>query len=177
MKNSLTNPKLKNWLCLGAMAIGFNATPIQAQEGQANKPRVNNEKPGNRGQVKRVHPHALKLILQGNKKEAIAYLKETSAFEVNPKHTQLLLDIANDKPNAWKYDATTWPWERALPNTALKKDEPTDKFTIAFGGGYTLSDAGLQYLRENDAAQFDDEDGPPPPSEAPPSPEPELAAA
>ena len=35
------------------MAIGFNATPIQAQEGQANKPRVNNEKPGNRGQVKR----------------------------------------------------------------------------------------------------------------------------
>ena len=88
MKNSLTNPKLKNWLCLGAMAIGFNATPIQAQEGQANKPRVNNEKPGNRGQVKRVHPHALKLILQGNKKEAIAYLKETSAFEVNPKHTQ-----------------------------------------------------------------------------------------
>ena len=32
MKNSLTNPKLKNWLCLGAMAIGFNATPIQLRK-------------------------------------------------------------------------------------------------------------------------------------------------
>jgi 15-cis-phytoene desaturase len=28
---------------------------------------------------------------------------------------------------------------------------------IAFGGGAVLSDAGMQYLRENDAAQFDDD--------------------
>ena len=135
MKKSYSNPTLKTWLCLGAMAIGYHAAPLLAQEGQANAPRVNNEKPGNRGQVKRVHPHALKLILQGKKKEAVDYLKKTSAFEVNPKHTQLLLDIANDKPNAWKYDAKTWPWERALPDTSLKKDAPSEKFTIAFGGG------------------------------------------
>ena len=41
---------------------------------QASKPRVNNERPEKvTGQVKRIHPHALKLILQGNSKEAIAY--------------------------------------------------------------------------------------------------------
>ena len=80
MKKSYSNLTLKTWLCLGAMAIGYHAAPLLAQEGQANTPRVNNEKPGNRGQVKRVHPHALKLILQGKKKEAVDYLKKTSAF-------------------------------------------------------------------------------------------------
>ena len=96
---------------------------------------MNNEQPGSRGQVKRVHPHALKLILRGKKEEAIAYLKETAKFDVNPEHTELLLKIAQGKKNAWKYDAETWPWERALPNTSLKTKEPSDKFTIVFGGG------------------------------------------
>jgi len=123
---------LKALCALGILALGLSAPQLF---GQANKPKVNNEKPGNRGQVKRVHPHALKLILQGKKEEAIAYLKETAEFAVNPEHTQMLLDIANGKSDTWKYDAKSWPWERVLPNTSLKKDAPTDKFTIAFGGG------------------------------------------
>ncbi len=123
---------LKTLCTLGILALGLSAPQLF---GQANKPKVNNEKPGNRGQVKRVHPHALKLILQGKKEEAIAYLKETAEFAVNPEHTQMLLDIANGKSDTWKYDAKSWPWERVLPNTSLKKDAPTDKFTIAFGGG------------------------------------------
>ena len=123
---------LKALCTLGILALDLSAPQLF---GQANKPKVNNEKPGNRGQVKRVHPHALKLILQGKKEEAIAYLKETAEFAVNPEHTQMLLDIANGKSDTWKYDAKSWPWERVLPNTSLKKDAPTDKFTIAFGGG------------------------------------------
>jgi len=131
----LKKPSLNCIFALGFIAFYLSAPPISAQEGQANKPRVNNEKPGSRGQVKRVHPHALKLILRGKKEEAIAYLEKTAEFAVNDKHTRLLLDIAKGKPNAWKYDAETWPWKRALPNTALKKDAPSDRFTIAFGGG------------------------------------------
>lgn len=123
---------LKALCTLGILALGLSAPQLF---GQAKKPKVNNEKPGNRGQVKRVHPHALKLILQGKKEDAIAYLKETAEFALNPEHTQMLLDIANGKSDTWKYDAKSWPWERVLPNTSLKKDAPTDKFTIAFGGG------------------------------------------
>ncbi|MDC0318384.1 alkaline phosphatase family protein, partial [Akkermansiaceae bacterium] len=103
---------------------------------QASKPRVNNEKPEKaNGQVKRIHPHALKLILTGKKKEAAEYLEKTSAAKINPDHTKLLQDIIKGKKNAWQYDAKTWPWDRVLPNTSLKKDAPSDKFTIGFGGG------------------------------------------
>jgi len=103
---------------------------------QASKPRVNNEKPEKvKGQVKRIHPHALKLILTGKKKEAAEYLEKTSAAKINPDHTKLLQDIIKGKNNAWQYDAKTWPWDRVLPNTSLKKDAPSDKFTIGFGGG------------------------------------------
>ncbi|MCH2064394.1 MAG: alkaline phosphatase family protein [Roseibacillus sp.] len=103
--------------------------------GQASKPRVNNEKPEKGKQSKRIHPHALKLILQGKSKEAIAYLESTAGKGVNPGHTRMLLDLARGKPEAWKFDAATWPWERALPDTSLKKDAAADRFTIAFGGG------------------------------------------
>ena len=102
---------------------------------QASKLRVNNEKPEKGNQVKRMHPHALKLILQGKKKEAIAYLEATSEKAVNPGHTKLLLDLAHEKPGAWKFDTKTWPWKRTLPNTSLKKDGPSEEFTIVFGGG------------------------------------------
>jgi len=132
MTTPKTNSHFKNLSTLAILAFSLSASQLFAQ---ANKPRVNNEKPGNRNQVKRVHPHALKLILRGQKEEAIAYLEKTSETGVNPDHTKLLLDIAKGKPNAWKYDAKTWPWKRALPNTALKKDAPSDRFTIAFGGG------------------------------------------
>ena len=104
--------------------------------GQASKLRVNNENPEKvKGQVKRIHPHALKLILTGKKKEAAEYLKKASAAKINPDHTRLLQDIIEGKKNAWQYDAKTWPWDRVLPNTSLKKDAPSDKFTIGFGGG------------------------------------------
>lgn len=104
--------------------------------GQASKPRVNNENPEKvKGQVKRIHPHALKLILTGKKKEAAEYLKKASAAKINPDHTRLLQDIIEGKKNAWQYDAKTWPWDRVLPNTSLKKDAPSEKFTIGFGGG------------------------------------------
>ena len=103
---------------------------------QASKPRVNNENPEKvKGQVKRIHPHALKLILTGKKKEAAEYLKKASAAKINPDHTRLLQDIIKGKKSAWQYDAKTWPWDRVLPNTSLKKDAPSDKFTIGFGGG------------------------------------------
>ena len=102
---------------------------------QASSLRVNNEKPEKGGQSKRIHPHGLKLILQGKKKEAIAYLNKYKDKQVNPEQTQMLVDLALDKPDAWKFDSKTWPWKRTLPNTALKKDAPSDKFTIAFGGG------------------------------------------
>ena len=104
-------PSLEILSTMGILGLGLSAPQ---SFGQANKPKVNNEKPGNRGQVKRVHPHALKLILQGKKAEAIAYLEKTSETGVNSDHTKLLLDIAKGKPSAWKFDAKTWPWERAL---------------------------------------------------------------
>ncbi|MDB4438366.1 alkaline phosphatase family protein [bacterium] len=103
---------------------------------QASKPNVNNERPEKvKGQIKRIHPHALKLILTGKKEEAAKYLKDTSAAKVNPDHTKLLQDIIEGKKSAWKYDAKTWPWDRVLPDVSLKKDAPSDKFTIGFGGG------------------------------------------
>jgi alkaline phosphatase D len=102
---------------------------------QASKLKVNNEKPEKGQQVKRMHPHALKLILQGRKKEAIAYLEAVSKKEVHLGQNEMLLDLARGKPGAWKFDAETWPWERTLPDTSLKQDAPSDKFTIAFGGG------------------------------------------
>ena len=102
---------------------------------QASNLRVNNEKPEKGGQSKRIHPHGLKLILQGKKKDAIAYLNKYKDDKVNPEQTQMLIDLALGKPNAWKFDAKTWPWDRTLANTSPKKDSPSDKFTIAFGGG------------------------------------------
>ena len=103
--------------------------------GQASTPKVNNEKPEKGSQAKRIHPHALKLILQGKKKEAIAYLNKYKDNKVNPEQTQMLIDLALDKPDAWKFDAETWPWVRTLPNTSLKQNTSSEKFTIAFGGG------------------------------------------
>ena len=104
--------------------------------GQASKLWVDNKRPAKViGQVKRIHPHALKLILHGKKEEARAYLEKTKAAKINPEHTQLLLDIIDGKPNAWKLDAETWPWKRTLPDTSLKKDGASEQFTIAFGGG------------------------------------------
>ena len=126
--NKLRTPLLL-FLSLLASATG---TQLFAQ---ASKLKVNNEKAQTRDQVKRMHPHALKLILQGKKQEAIAYLEAVSEKEVNPGQNKMLLDIARGKPDAWKFDAKTWPWERTLPDTSLKQDAPSDKFTIAFGGG------------------------------------------
>ena len=83
---------LRNLIAAILLATPFLSSPLFAQ---ASKPRVNNEKRTKpTGQVKRMHPHALKLIIQGKKEEAIAYLKATEAAKVNPKHTKLLLDIA-----------------------------------------------------------------------------------
>ena len=126
--NRLRTPFLL-FLSLVAAAIGPHLFA------QASNLKVNNEKPQKRDQVKRMHPHALKLILQGKKQEAIAYLEAVSKKEVNDGQNKMLLDIARGKPDAWKFDAETWPWERTLPDTSLKQDAPSDKFTIAFGGG------------------------------------------
>ena len=121
-------------LILVATAAAISAPSVTFA--QASKPRVNNEKPEKvKGQVKRIHPHALKLILTGKKKEAAEYLEKASAAKINPDHTKLLQDIIKGKKNAWQYDAKTWPWDRVLPNTSLKEDAPSDKFTIGFGGG------------------------------------------
>ena len=121
---------------LAATILAFLPLGAPSLLAQASKPRVNNERAEKpKGQVKRIHPHALKLILDGKKQEAIAYLEKTAEAEVNQDHTQLLLDLAKDKETAWKLDAKTWPWPRTLPDTSLKKEEPTDRFTIAFGGG------------------------------------------
>ena len=125
-------PSLKTFLSLFVVAAMMS---VPGLFGQASNLRVNNEKPEKGGQSKRIHPHGLKLILQGKNKEAIAYLNKYKDDKVNRKQTQMLLDLALDKPNAWKFDAKTWPWERTLPDTSLKKDAPSDKFTIAFGGG------------------------------------------
>ena len=125
-------PSLKTFLSLFVVAAMMSASGLF---GQASNLRVNNEKPEKGGQSKRIHPHGLKLILQGKNKEAIAYLNKYKEDKVNPEQTQMLIDLALDKPDAWKFDAKTWPWERTLANTSLKKDAPSDKFTIAFGGG------------------------------------------
>ena len=123
--------KLKLFLLL----IIFSVANSAEYSSRASNPRVNNEKPEKGSQAKRIHPHALKLILNGRKQEAIAYLKSTTDKEVNPEQTQMLIDLALDKPNAWKFDDKTWPWKRTLPDTSLKKEDPTNKLTIAFGGG------------------------------------------
>ncbi len=125
-------PRTPVLLFLAILAVNTAGPHLFAQ---ASNLRVNNEKPEKGGQSKRIHPHGLKLILQGKKKEAIAYLNKHKDDKVNPEQTQMLIDLALDKPNAWKFDAKTWPWERTLPDTSLKKDAPSDKFTIAFGGG------------------------------------------
>ena len=117
------------------LAVAASTTTAPHLFAQASKLRVNNESSNHRKQVKRVHPHALKLILQGKQTEAIAYLKSQAELKVNPEHTQMLLDLAAGKPNAWQLDEASWPFERTLPDTSLKQDAPADKFTIAFGGG------------------------------------------
>ncbi|MEM7143502.1 MAG: alkaline phosphatase D family protein [Verrucomicrobiota bacterium] len=129
----MTKPHFSLLLAFISLTAPFLTPTVYAQ---ASTPKPNNEKPEKvTGQVKRIHPHALKLILEGRESEAIAYLESAETSKINPDHTQLLLDIANGAPNAWKYDAATWPWERTLPDTSLKKNAPTDQFTIAFGGG------------------------------------------
>ena len=129
----MTRTRIATVLILVMLVTTFVTAPTFAE---SSKLRVNNEKPTKAsGQVKRIHPHALKLILRGNTDEAIAYLEKASEAKVNKDHTKLLLDIARGKSGAWKYDARTWPWKRTLPDTSLKKDAPTDRFTIAFGGG------------------------------------------
>ena len=126
------------------LTVAITAAVAPPLFAQASNPRPNNERAEKvTGQTKRIHPHALKLILQGKKEEAIAYLEKTSAAKVNPEHTELLLALATGKADAWKFDAESWPWDRVLPDTSLKKDEATDQFTIAFGGG-----AG--YVAENE---------------------------
>ena len=71
--------KLKLFLLL----IIFSGANSAEYSSQASNPRVNNEKPEKGSQAKRIHPHALKLILNGRKQEAIAYLKSTTDKEVN----------------------------------------------------------------------------------------------
>jgi alkaline phosphatase D len=128
-----TNTITTSLLLAAGISLSLSTHPLF---GQASKPRVNNEKPEKeKGQVKRIHPHALKLILQGKKGEAISYLEASAAAKINPGHTKLLMDLAQGKAGAWKFDAATWPWKRTLPDTSLKKDAPNDQFTIAFGGG------------------------------------------
>lgn len=137
-----TTQKLTSALVYVTLAtISISSTPLFAQ---ASNPRVNNERPEKvKGQTKRIHPHALKLILQGKPDEAIAYLEASAEAKINPDHTKLLMDIAAGKAEAWRYNAATWPWDRTLPDTSLKKDAPAEQFTIAFGGG-----AG--YVAENE---------------------------
>ena len=94
MDNTKINIHFKNLFMLGILTFSLSASQLFAQ---ANKPRVNNEKPEKGNQVKRMHPHGLKLILQGKKEEAIAYLERTSETGVNPEHTKMLLDIAHGK--------------------------------------------------------------------------------
>ncbi|MBT4666193.1 MAG: alkaline phosphatase family protein, partial [Opitutae bacterium] len=132
MRKRKTMPFLQTSLSLFVVVAMSSGPELFAQ---ASNLRVNNEKPEKGGQSKRIHPHGLKLILEGKKKEAIAYLNKYKEDKVNPEQTQMLIDLALGKPNVWKFDAKTWPWKRTLPNTALKKDAPSDKFTIAFGGG------------------------------------------
>jgi len=127
--------KKKFMVTLFIVTLVSSTITISSVYAQASVPKVNNEEPEKKGQVKRIHPHALKLILQGNTEEAIAYLESASSSNVNSEHTKMLVDIANGKSNVWKFDAATWPWERTLPDTSLKKNTPTNRFTIAFGGG------------------------------------------
>lgn len=123
-------------ILLGLTILGNFFANVPVVFAQASNPKVNNEKPARvTGQVKRIHPHALKLILRGETEDAIEYFEKSAAAKVNPDHTALLLDIARGRSSSWKYDAATWPWKRTLPDTSLKTDEPTDQFTIAFGGG------------------------------------------
>ena len=88
---------LKPILFLAVLVTCINVDQLY---GQASKPRVNNEKPEKGKQSKRIHPHALKLILQGKSKEAIAYLESTAGKGVNPGHTRMLLDLAKDLTKA-----------------------------------------------------------------------------
>lgn len=127
--HNMKSKHLFQWSCV-ALTLSLHTA-----FSEASKLRVNNETATNRNQVKRMHPHALKLYLQGNKDEAISYLKAIADKKVNNAHTQMLLDIAEEKPNAWKFDEATWPFERVLPDTSLKANAPNDQFTIAFGGG------------------------------------------
>ena len=63
-------PRTPVLLFLAILAVNTAGPHLFAQ---ASNLRVNNEKPEKGGQSKRIHPHGLKLILQGKKKEAIAY--------------------------------------------------------------------------------------------------------
>ena len=66
-------PRTPLLLCLAILTVKTTGPQLFAQ---ASTPKVNNEKPEKGSQAKRIHPHALKLILQGKKKEAIAYLNK-----------------------------------------------------------------------------------------------------
>ena len=85
---------IKLLLCFLLVPVMDLSSPLLAQ---ASKLKVNNESPSKRDQVKRMHPYALKLILQGRNKEAIKYLENISEKAVNPKHTKMLMDMALEK--------------------------------------------------------------------------------
>ena len=75
MQKMTTRKQITNVLIYVTLATSSAiAPPLFAQ---ASRPRVNNEKPAKvTGQTKRIHPHALKLILQGKKAEAHHLLSE-----------------------------------------------------------------------------------------------------
>ena len=62
MRKRKSMPSLKTFLSLFVVAAMMS---VPGLFGQASNLRVNNEKPEKGGQSKRIHPHGLKLILQG----------------------------------------------------------------------------------------------------------------
>ena len=61
-------PRTPLLLCLAMLAVKMTGPQLFSQ---ASSLRVNNEKPEKGGQSKRIHPHGLKLILQGKRRRPL----------------------------------------------------------------------------------------------------------
>jgi len=94
------------------------ATPTTAQNRDARTPKpYSDSAPTNPDtEFKRFHPYALKLIVRGQREEAIAFLHNAPEIVRQHRDTDLLVELAEGR-SSWQLDASSWPRERTLPTT------------------------------------------------------------
>lgn len=109
-------------------------TPATAQNRDARTPKpYSDSAPTNPDtEFKRFHPYALKLIVRGQREEALAFLRNAPEVVRQHRDTDLLIELAEGR-SSWQLDAASWPRPRTAPANSPNPPQVGDTFTIAFG--------------------------------------------